>query len=156
MKDPKAIAQLSESQRLCLRLVARGMSSKEIAIETGLSPRTIDQYINIAQTALGATNRREAARMLVASEADALNKLQLKPPPIAEPVESAILSLSEPSDTGKVTGGKLLLPLPGLGGAREERSYAETVTQIIYAAVIAAVGFGGIVAAGAWLHTLFS
>jgi len=62
--------QLSESQRICLRLVGAGMSSKEIAIERGLTPRTVDQYITLAVQSLGASNRRDAARKLAQLEAE--------------------------------------------------------------------------------------
>jgi DNA-binding CsgD family transcriptional regulator len=57
-------SRLSESQKNCLRLVGRGMSTKEISIETGLSPQTVDTYVKTAMNRLGATNRRDAARAL--------------------------------------------------------------------------------------------
>lgn len=60
---------LSESQKTCLRLVGRGMVSKEIAIETGLSPQTVDTYIKIAINRLGASDRRDAARIRARWEA---------------------------------------------------------------------------------------
>lgn len=60
---------LTEQQRRCLRLVARGMSSKEIAIALRLSPHTVDRYLQLAKEKLGAGNRREAAKQLEAYEA---------------------------------------------------------------------------------------
>ena len=59
---------LSEKQKICLRLVGRGMSSKEIAQETGLSPQTVDTYVKAAMARLGASNRREAARLLALAD----------------------------------------------------------------------------------------
>ncbi|MEG8027687.1 helix-turn-helix transcriptional regulator [Sphingomonas aerolata] len=53
---------LTESQKTCLRLVARGQTSKEIAQQTGLTPSTIDTYLKSASASLGTANRREAAR----------------------------------------------------------------------------------------------
>lgn len=60
---------LSEGQKACLRLVAQGMSSKEIAKALGLTPQTVDTYVKTSMARLGASNRRDAARMLVAAEA---------------------------------------------------------------------------------------
>ncbi|MEA3016379.1 MAG: hypothetical protein QOI38_1101 [Sphingomonadales bacterium] len=60
---------LSEGQKACLRLVAKGMSSKEIAKALGLTPQTVDTYVKVSMARIGASNRRDAARMLVAAEA---------------------------------------------------------------------------------------
>lgn len=63
MADP--FESLTESQRICLELIAENKSSKEIAFETGLSPTTVDTYVARAMAAIGAMNRREAARMFI-------------------------------------------------------------------------------------------
>lgn len=47
------IDQLTARERDCLRLVARGMSSKEIALTLGLSPLTVDGYLKEAARTLG-------------------------------------------------------------------------------------------------------
>ncbi len=57
---------LTKRQRECLTLVADLRSSKEIAAALGLSPHTVDGYINEAVTTLGAADRFEAARIYVA------------------------------------------------------------------------------------------
>ncbi len=62
------IEQLTARERDCLRLVARGMSSKEIALALGLSPLTVDGYLKEAVRTLGVSSRREAARVLAAHE----------------------------------------------------------------------------------------
>ncbi len=80
------IEQLTARERDCLRLVARGMSSKEIALELGLSPLTVDGYLKEAVRTLGAATRREAARMLIAHEGDAPQNLGADPAPLAEPL----------------------------------------------------------------------
>lgn len=59
---------LKPQQRNCLRLVGKGLSSKEIAIELGLSPNTVDRYIHTAMATLGAANRRIAAKRLAVWE----------------------------------------------------------------------------------------
>jgi len=57
-------ASLSPRQQDCLRLVwERQASSKEIAAELGISKPTVDGYIAEAVKALGARDRREAARI---------------------------------------------------------------------------------------------
>jgi len=58
--------RLSRRQLECLAGVAALKSSKQIAVELGISPKTVDNYIAEAVTALGATNRRDAASMLAA------------------------------------------------------------------------------------------
>lgn len=56
--------KLAKRQAECLRLVAAGLTSKEIALELGIgSKHTVDGYIAEAVEALGAGNRREAARL---------------------------------------------------------------------------------------------
>jgi DNA-binding CsgD family transcriptional regulator len=53
---------IPESQRACLRLVARGHQTKEIARALGLAPNTVDTYLRAAIRTLGVTTRFEAAR----------------------------------------------------------------------------------------------
>jgi DNA-binding CsgD family transcriptional regulator len=60
--DIDACSKLTEMQMTCLRLVGRGLSSKEIARETDLTHQTVDQYLSKATALLGASNRRDAAR----------------------------------------------------------------------------------------------
>jgi DNA-binding CsgD family transcriptional regulator len=102
-----AISTLSDVQRQCLRLVGEGQSSKEIAGSLGLSYRTVDQYLHLAAQALGASNRRDAARLFKRLQHDeALNKLQLKPEPVAPPAKM---------DDLKVVAEPKSIPLNGLG-----------------------------------------
>lgn len=60
------VARLSPKETACLRLVARHMSSKEIAAELGIAKTSVDTYCNRAREKLGATDRYEAARLVVA------------------------------------------------------------------------------------------
>ncbi|MEN3336984.1 MAG: hypothetical protein V7647_660 [Acidobacteriota bacterium] len=60
---------LTQRERDCLRLVARGQSSKEIAIELGISHHTVDLHLRRAMRALGKNTRRDAARALAELEA---------------------------------------------------------------------------------------
>jgi len=62
------IARLSEGQLRVLRLVGQHMNSKEIAVELGISPHTVDQRIRAAIRLLGVARRQEAARLVGAVE----------------------------------------------------------------------------------------
>jgi DNA-binding CsgD family transcriptional regulator len=79
------LARLRPREREVLRLAALPKSSKEIAIELGLSPRTVDNYITSAVATLEARDRRHAARIVV--QADQLG-IEQKLPGQLSPVAS--------------------------------------------------------------------
>lgn len=85
--DP--ISQLTPRERDCLRLVAQGNSSKEIAVELGgISPIVVDNYLKSATGKLGVRSRRDAARMLQTAEINSLTpiqKLDVQTPALAKP-----------------------------------------------------------------------
>jgi DNA-binding CsgD family transcriptional regulator len=54
--------RLTARQADCIALVARGLSSKEIARELGISPSTVDNHIAIAMNQHGFVNRNAVAR----------------------------------------------------------------------------------------------
>ncbi|HWU95160.1 MAG TPA: helix-turn-helix transcriptional regulator [Sphingomonas sp.] len=84
------IEQLTARERDCLRLVARGMSSKEIALALGLSPLTVDGYLKEAARTLGVSSRREAARILASHEEAPPQAPETPPQKLgAEPVDLA-------------------------------------------------------------------
>ena len=58
------VARLSQGQLDCLLLVDQHLSSKEIAVELGISPHTVDQRIRGALHLLGVERRAQAARMV--------------------------------------------------------------------------------------------
>ncbi|WP_176496878.1 helix-turn-helix transcriptional regulator [Sphingomonas sp. HMP6] len=60
------IAALTKQQLACLRKVAELKKSEVIAFELGISPKTVDAHIAEACRRLGASSRREAARMILA------------------------------------------------------------------------------------------
>lgn len=67
----QSIAQLTEPQRACLRLVASHHNSKEIAALLGVSPSAVDKRIERAVQMLDARSRFAAARMLIEHEGGA-------------------------------------------------------------------------------------
>ncbi|CAM3164679.1 LuxR family transcriptional regulator [Sphingomonas antarctica] len=58
--DGSVGANLTDRQRDVLRLVARGLSNKEIASELKLAPETVKTHLARIQTILGARNRTDA------------------------------------------------------------------------------------------------
>lgn len=91
---------LTQRERECLKLVARGRSSKEIAIELGISHHTVDLHLRHAMRTLGASTRREAARMLSPEELIEAGKntqvLSSQPSPLAQ--ERFFDAPSQPDD----------------------------------------------------------
>ncbi|NWM25165.1 helix-turn-helix transcriptional regulator, partial [Escherichia coli] len=62
-------AGLTAEQAEVLRLVQQNLSSKEIARLLGISKSAIDQRLDRARQVLGASSRREAARIFAGLEA---------------------------------------------------------------------------------------
>lgn len=62
------IDDLSEKERVTLRLIVRGHDAKTAARELGLSVHTINERLRSARGKLGVTSSKEAARLLLASE----------------------------------------------------------------------------------------
>src|SRR5678816_3031383 len=58
------VSRLSKGQLDCLLLVDQHLSSKEIAVELGISPHTVDQRIRLALQILNVERRSHAARMV--------------------------------------------------------------------------------------------
>lgn len=62
------VAQLSQRQKEVMDMVVRGLSTKEIAIELGISPRTVDTYRLWIMEKTGARNLAELVRMAMLLE----------------------------------------------------------------------------------------
>jgi DNA-binding CsgD family transcriptional regulator len=60
----RRVARLTQAQLDCLLLVDQHLSSKEIAVELGISSHTVDQRIRQALQILGVERRAQAARMV--------------------------------------------------------------------------------------------
>ncbi len=65
---PSPVAELTEGQRDCLRLVYNHMTSKDIARLLNVSPHTVDMRLRTAMKTLGVATRVDAARMLAIDE----------------------------------------------------------------------------------------
>jgi DNA-binding CsgD family transcriptional regulator len=77
------VAKLNPGQLECLQLVAQHLSSKEIAVELGISPHTVDQRIRQALHILEVPRRSQAAR-IVAQHGEPYQRL-IHQPPYIEP-----------------------------------------------------------------------
>lgn len=100
---PPELAQLTDGQRDCLRLVYQHMKSKDIARQLGVSPHTVDMRLRTAMKTLSVGSRIEAARLLVALEAggagaDVYQPLIYHTPDVVSPADSATFGAPASTD----------------------------------------------------------
>lgn len=69
MLMPHALQMLSEKEKETLRLMGRGHDAKSMARDLGLSVHTINERLREARRKLSVSSSREAARLLLDSEA---------------------------------------------------------------------------------------
>lgn len=122
---------LSEGQKACLRLVAQGMSSKEIAKALGLTPQTVDTYLKTSMARLGVSSRREAARILVASELS---------PNLGSP-SAGLADAGQRTDqmaTTGTTGWLSWVRPPPVGGGFHDLNWSQKTYQALLVALISA------------------
>lgn len=143
-------------QRICLRLVARGRSSKEIAQETGLSHQTVDQYVSRAAAVLGVSNRREAARRFSEIELQAFNKSEFKSEAIAEPENSRIFDEPIGNPGGAGSWQQLSKWIPGIGGSRHDLDRFQVFSAILRISLFTMGTAGAIIAIVFWLNRLMA
>lgn len=101
---PPELAQLTDGQRDCLRLVYQHMKSKDIARQLGVSPHTVDMRLRTAMKTLSVASRIEAARLLVQQEAggidvDAYQPLIYHTPDVVSSAESATFGSPASTET---------------------------------------------------------
>lgn len=165
--DANRVARLTEQQRACLRFVASGMTSKEIAPLLGIEPGSVDQHLKAAMRILGVGDRRNAARLLARHERNAPQKLVYQPQPVVPPPDLSILPIS--TDTGQQqlgASGRFLqeaqapfepissmgnrgpaLPLPVWGTKPHHLNWALRLGWIAAAVIGTALAFGGLASA---------
>lgn len=156
------VERLSPGQVECLRLVAKHLSSKEIAAELGISSHTVDQRIRGALHILGVERRSQAARMMV--EADphqpSYQRLIHQPPylaavPVPDHQQGAISHQIRHADRAEGTGetgfeteqrsqprSLLVLPFATRSHSSNQMSVGQKLTWIIIIAVGATFSAG--------------
>jgi DNA-binding CsgD family transcriptional regulator len=158
------VERLTQKQRACLRYVASGMTSKEIAPLLGIEPGSVDQHIKGAMRILDVGDRRRAARLLVAHEQGGGQRLVYQPPHVAAQPHWPITALS--TDDDQLQGGasgrvlneeqapfalspfpRTSLPLPVWGAKPHHLGRGKRLAWIVAAAIGIAVAFGSLISA---------
>lgn len=151
------VERLTALQKECLRLVAQGLRSKEIAAAVKRSHRTVDTYITSALPIFGTTDRRDAARMLVAYEAsveaqipasegskpaaadvsaEVSQRLLSQSETVAEPLNSVIHGLRA---DGEPHGLRRLFRVPPIGGVKNDLRFSDRILSIAQVAFAGAM-----------------
>jgi DNA-binding CsgD family transcriptional regulator len=140
---------LSEGEKQCLRLVAQGFNSKEIARQLHISEHTVDQRVRTTLRKFGVPSRKEAARIFVSSgaqplQSDTYQPLIYQPEPLASDAEPASF-LDQPDRPDEPREHRSLLHRilafgPPLGGSTNELSIDGRILAMIRAAVLTGVG----------------
>lgn len=140
----QATARLTERQKECLRLVARGYTSKEIGRQVGISPATVDNHVRAALDTLQVESRSEAARILAAAETS--QPLTSQSQPLAQgPFDTAVDVASGPASRWWQNMA------PPLGGSRNSLTAEAKFFAIIRVAVL---GFSSLMILSIGIATL--
>lgn len=104
------VAQLTDGQRDCLRLVYRHMTSKDIARALDISPHTVDMRLRTAMKTLAVASRIDAARVLVDAEgqSDVYQSLIYQSPDVADDADT--VTMAAPVSTNDQTADQQILP----------------------------------------------
>lgn len=105
-------------EQACLRLVARHMTSHEIAAELGIAKTSVDTYCNRARAKLGVADRYEAARRLVSDQDPAERYFRPLPSNApaapAQPASPTAAAAVQPRRNGWLLGSLAMLLAGGL------------------------------------------
>ncbi len=145
----ETLPALNEGEKQCLRLVAQGFNSKEIARQLRVSEHTVDQRVRTSLRKFGVPSRKEAARLFVSfdqrsPQSDTYQPLIYQPERLASDPEPAS-SLAQPDKPDEETKRHTLLRRilafgPPLGGSTNELSKDGRILAMIRAAVLTGVG----------------
>ncbi len=121
---------LTGRQKECMLLLQDGLSSKQIARELGISPRTVDQHISAALENLGDHSRLEAVSLLHDQELVEVSE-GTEPPqaPSRDKRQHHLSPLPRPSEVYRRSG---YLPIfPPIGGGVNAASTKDRIIWII-------------------------
>lgn len=129
MKPVEPFPELSEGQKMCLRLVDDLHTSKEIARILGISPFTVDQRLDAARRKLNAESRREAAKIFASIDANISQPLVYEPQRVERKTITA--SLVRPTNRAGQIFSRFpsMMSVPPIGGERHELSKTQVVVQ---------------------------
>lgn len=168
--DADRFARLAPRHRECLRLVRQLKSSKQIAVELGIAPGTVDGYLTEAAEIIGVRGRAAAANALAEHEA-ALHQGDVpaipsqNPPPEIPGVELAGVAdtpvspafpvspdradpvAPAPPPMGSASASGFRLPLRRKGEVGNDLSIGQRLLWIPALALASVVGFGTLVTA---------
>lgn len=116
--DRMGDVRLTTRQSACISLVARGMSSKEIARELGISPSTVDNHVATAMRQFGFTNRSAVARWYLDCR------------------ESATAAETWAASVNSHSKSYVRLLIPTLGGIRNSLSVKERLFAILQVMIV--------------------
>jgi DNA-binding CsgD family transcriptional regulator len=145
----ETLPALSEGEKQCLRLVAQGFNSKEIARQLHVSEHTVDQRVRITLRKFGVPSRKEAARLFVSAEQlspqnGTYQPLIYQSQPLASDPEPAS-SMAQPDGPDDEQQPRTLLRRilafgPPLGGSTNELSIDGRILAMVRAAILTGVG----------------
>ncbi|MGH6697594.1 helix-turn-helix domain-containing protein [Sphingopyxis sp.] len=171
----RLLARLTPAEIRCLELVPKGLTSKEIARETRLSPNTVDAYLKSAAKKLNVAKRGVAAQMLVSAKNREVPKMVYGNSDISNDCNLADNEVSagqgdgpddlrhrEPisSESRDSWDGPAWLepyhPIAKFFGGENRLSLVQRMLWVIALAIGIGIGFGGLVSGLLQLSRLYS
>lgn len=126
------IAELTEGQKACLRLVDDHHTSKEIARILGISPFTVDQRLDAARRKLNAASRKDAAKLFAAMEQGGISEPFVYEAQRLERQRITGISDLSPNRSEPIFARfSSLVSIPPIGGERHELSKKEILVQAL-------------------------
>jgi DNA-binding CsgD family transcriptional regulator len=137
---------ISARQLQCMSRVAKGLTSKQIARELGLSPSTVDNHVQAVVERLGVANRLDAARVIVSMQ-------DTRSDP-ADCIDQTSVHAEDTDDHNREETFKLA-QLPTVGGRRNGFKNHARFLYVIQIAFLSTMVFAAITATVAGIVTLF-
>jgi len=131
LMDDSGVELLSNRQKECLRLVAKGYESKDIAVILKIEHTTVNNHISVALQRLRVSRRVDAAQILLRSEAD--EHFTSEPQALVPDAQPDIVDASPAAKPWWRN-----FNLPGLVGETKGLSWRQICLQILSVAILSA------------------